>query len=170
MTQPEKISNMEPMHQLWEERKQQGGNIRLPQYRTGLDPEALAEAKRREEARALPDSLFQDDAEVQRLHAISEARATVADNFYSIRKWLEGAREHLMETIQATEQTTLWATLDDAANGQDDFPRTNKALADIQRAKELVAAIDHAHELVASSDPNQLRSHPGRRRGEGPPV
>ena len=156
--QPEKISNMERMHQQWEERKQHAGQIRLPhQYRNGPNPEAEAEGKRREKAKAIPDSQFDDDAEVQHLRTTSEARALAADNHYSIRKWLEAEREHLMETIRAAEEGLLWATLDDAAHQEADFPRTSKALADVQRAQELVKAIDRAHDLVASSDPNQLR-------------
>ncbi len=157
-TPPEKLSVMERLHQDIGARLEQGNTIRLKhQYRTGPDPEALAEAQRRQKAKAIPDSDFDGDPEVQQLRAISESRAKVADGFLEVRLWLDAQRDAQTEALRTAEDSLLWAMLDDAANGQDDFPRTSKALADIQRAKGPLSAIAQAFELVASGDPIQLQ-------------
>lgn len=146
----ENISNIERQWAADDERHRMGGTVLL-----GLAPRPVqsaaerAQAERLEAARALPDSLFLEDAQVQALHSTHEARLAVSANQTTIRRWLKAERELLTAQIDAAEKALAWAALTDGAQQDGSFALARAELAALASNKALVSVIDSALALLA---------------------
>ncbi|MCO5358421.1 hypothetical protein [Acidovorax kalamii] len=114
-----------------------------------LNAEELQQAARLEAARALPDSLFMEDAQVQTLRATYDARLLVSANQGSIKRWLMEERERLANQIAALEKSLAWAALADGAGKDATFALARAELAALESDKALVQTIDSALALLA---------------------
>lgn len=108
-----------------------------------------AQVERLAAARALPDSLFQEDAQVRALHATHAARLAVSANQTTIRRWLMTERERLTAQISAAEKALAWAALTDGAQQDGGFAQTRAELAALASDKALVSVIDSSLALLA---------------------
>ncbi len=146
----ENLSTLERRWQADEERQRLGGAISL-----GLAPRPVQSATERTQAerlaaaRALPDSLFQEDAQVQALHATHAARVAVSANQTTVRRWLKAERERLTAQIDAAEKALAWAALTDGAQQDGSFALARAELAALASDKALASVIDSALALLA---------------------
>lgn len=148
----EKLTPMELMQRKYAIPSQKSSFSLPPDMRrNGPDqsPEALERERVRAAIKALPDSEVAHDEALQELKAVADSRKAAADNAFSISKLLEAERDHLMGVIVYSKDSLIWAVLDDAVANDSDFPRANKLLDDVERAKRLITAINEAHALVA---------------------
>lgn len=145
----ENLSNLERRWKADEELRRLGGAISL-----GLTPRPVqsamerAQAERLEAARALPDALFLEDAEVKALHATHAARLTVSAKQTTIRCWLMAERQRLIEQIGAAEKALAWAALTDGAQQDGGFALARAELAALVSGKALLSGIDSALALL----------------------
>lgn len=146
----ENLSNLERRWKADEELRRLGGAISL-----GLTPRPAqsaaerAQAERLEAARALPDTLFLEDAQAQALHAAHAARLAVSANQTNIRRWLMAERERLTAQISAAEKALAWAALTDGAQQDGGFALARAELAALASDKALVSVIDSSLALLA---------------------
>ena len=146
----ETLSTLERHWAADEERRQLGGAIHI-----GLMPRPeksaaeSAQDARLEAARALPDSMFLEDAHAQVLQATYDARLSVSTNQSSIKRWLMEERERLTAQIQDVVQSLAWAALSDGAGKDATFAIARAELAAMESDKALVQAIDSALALLA---------------------
>ena len=132
-----------------EERRRVGASIGTPQARPVLSAEELQQAARLKAARALPDDLFLDDAQVQALRATYSARLSVSAHQGSIKRWLMAERERLTAQINAAGNSMAWAALSDGAGEDVSFALARAELAALASDKALVQTIDSALALLA---------------------
>ena len=146
----ETLSTLERHWAADEERRQLGGAIHI-----GLMPRPeksaaeSAQDARLEAARALPDDLFLDDAQVQALRATYSARLSVSAHQGSIKRWLMAERERLTAQINAAGNSMAWAALSDGAGEDVSFALARAELAALASDKALVQTIDSALALLA---------------------
>lgn len=145
----ETLSTLERRWAADEERRRVGASIGTPQVRPVLSAEELQQAARLEAARALPDSLFMEDAQVQILRASYDTRRLVSANQGSIKRWLMEERERLVNQIAALEKSLAWAALADGAGKDASFALACGELAALASDKALVQTIDSALALLA---------------------
>lgn len=145
----EALSNIERRWADDEERRRVGASIGTPQARPVLSAEELQQAARLKAARALPDDLFLDDAQVQALRATYSARLSVSAHQGSIKRWLMAERERLTAQINAAGNSMAWAALSDGAGEDVSFALARAELAALASDKALVQTIDSALALLA---------------------
>lgn len=146
----ETLSTLERLWAADEERLQMGGAVDIGlKPRTEKSAAEHAQAARQEAARALPDDMFQEDAQVQALRAIHDARRSVSANQSSIKCWLMAERERLTARVQGSGESLAWAALSDGARKDATFAMARTELAALESDKALVQAIDSALALLA---------------------
>lgn len=145
----ETISTLERLWAADEERRRVGASVGAPRVRPVPTADELKQAARLEAARALPDSMFLEDAHAQVLQATYDARLSVSTNQSSIKRWLMEERERLTAQIQDAVQSLAWAALSDGAGKDATFAIARAELAAMESGKALVQAIDSALALLA---------------------
>ena len=154
----ELLSNIERAHKADEERRALKGAIpMLVTPRPAPTPEQQKQAARSAAARALPDALFDDDAEVQRLRATYEARLAVSNGPVIARQWMPSAMQRLAEHVDAAQKSIAWDVLSDAVAKDDNFPQARAALAALEADKALLAAVRAAYALVNGGPCNTIQ-------------
>jgi hypothetical protein len=145
----ENISNIERQWAADEERRRLGACVPSAPPRPVQSAMERAQAERLEAARALPDALFQEDAQVQALHATHAARLAVSANQTTIHRWLMTERKRLTALIGAAEKALAWMSLTDGAQQDRGFAQTRAKLAALASDKALVSVIDSSLALLA---------------------
>ena len=136
----ETISTLERLWAADEERRRVGASVGAPRVRPVPTANELKQAARLEAARALPDSMFLEDAHAQVLQATYDARLSVSTNQSSIKRWLMEERERLTAQIQDAVQSLAWAALSDGAGKDATFAIARAELAAMESDKALVQA------------------------------
>ena len=121
--------------------------------RTQPHPEERAQAARLSAARALPDTLFDDDPEVQRLRAAASLKVHLIEKRVQVRDWLAEQQSRLDSFIEEAARAVPQAILEDAAGRDEGFTKTREALAALDFAKSVCAGINAAYAMVAQSNP-----------------
>lgn len=122
----------------------------VPAPRVALPPEQVEFAKRVD---ALPDSLFADDPEVQRLTgeaALKELRVkrlALGMPEGDRRRLLEGLRKEIAQT----ESELLHSALDDALEGDHGFHRTIVLARHIEHLRRVLTAAEMAMSILTKS-------------------
>lgn len=112
-------------------------------------------------ARALPDELFEADAEVQRLRAAHEARLTVVENCRVVASRLAAEHQRLAEKIDAAEKAAAWAALSDAAQQDGGFTGARACIAALVADRALLATLEKALSMVRGSHGQATLLHEG---------
>lgn len=115
--------------------------------------EELAEVARLNAVRALPDGLFDDEKEMQRLSAALRTKTTLIEKRTQVRDWLAGQQARLDIAIEDAERAVPQAILEDAVYQDEGFTKTREALAALEFAKSVRAYADAAYDVVAPSNP-----------------
>ena len=126
--------------------------------RTQPHPEERAQAARLSAARALPDTLFDDDPEVQRLRAAASLKVHLIEKRVQVRDWLVEQQSRLYSFIEEAARAVPQAILEDAAGQDEGFTKTRETLAALDFAKSVRAGIDAAYAMVAQSIRNAIRA------------
>lgn len=149
---PEVLSAMERRHQADAERQRLRGAVTLPfTPRPAPTPEQQQLAARSAAARALPDSMFDSDVEVQRLRATYESRRAVVDERSAIFRLLPVAMVDLSARVEEARENITWLALADAAAKDGNFTQARAALAALEADTALLAILCDADALVAGS-------------------
>ena len=133
-----------------DERYRQKGVINLGmQSRPKLTDTEIAEETRLSAARALPDELFSNDPEIQRLQANLHIKVAIAEKHAQIRHWLAEQRAQLGAAVDDAERVLMLAMLKDAAAQDASFTQAREAIAAYEQAKSMYAFSDEVHATVA---------------------
>ncbi len=118
----------------------------------GPCPEAAALARQRAQRLAeLPDSLFDQDPEVQRLRQELHIRTAVCKGRGTHLNWLEGQRQRLRDEIAQQQAVVTFATFADVVAQDNAFTRTAEAMATIERCRRLLEATAEAMSWLQDS-------------------
>ncbi len=148
MSDPEQnLSTRERLHLIDAERQRNRGVIRLPP-RHVPSAEERAHAARMSAARELPDSMFQHDAEVERLQAIHQGILPMTNDLHGLKRWLGHECQRLDDGIKVLERSMCLAVYADAAAKDGTFGRARAAVEVLEQEKALVAAVRVAHGRV----------------------
>ena len=124
-----------------EERQERLRQSRVIGGNTGPNLEALKKAAARQERlAALPEELFQDDPEVQRLRLELGIYMGALSNRAGCRGWLEAQRQRLVDAIAEQQAAMTLAVFADVVAQGEGFERTEAALATIERYRRLLEA------------------------------
>lgn len=138
-----------------EEHHRQKGVVACPSYvRPKPTAAEEAQARRLNAARALPDALFDDNHEVQRLRATLRAKTALIEKRIQVRDWLAAQMARLDGAIKDAESAMQDAILEDAQTRDAGFTQTRKAVAALEFAKAVRASVDDAYTIFAFSDPS----------------
>lgn len=147
----EKLSTIEQQWKADEERRKGPSIAGLTDHqrrRAAAEPQIRFEAA----ARALPDSLFADDEEIQRLTLEADAMQHRAENESRMRL-AGGGLDHVVASmqreLQQAQQAMKWAAADDAIDGAFDFPRSAAIAQRITDLRRRLEAATLARETFA---------------------
>lgn len=112
-----------------------------------------AETSRLNAARALPDEMFFDDPEVQRLRDDLGIKAALIEQRIPVKNWLSAQMARMDLAVKAAEHIIPQIILEDAAAQDDGFTRTREAIEALNFAKTVLAYADAAYDVVAPSNP-----------------
>ena len=125
---------------------------RIIEGNNGPCPEALEPGRQRAQRLAeLPDSLFDEDTEVQRLRQELHIRIAVCDGRGGHLSWLEKQRQHLRDEIAQQQAVVTLAAFADVVAQDDTFARAAEAMATIERCRQLLGATDEAMSWLQDS-------------------
>ena len=129
--------------------------IAAPVARQGLPAEQVEFAKR---VQALPDSLFADDEEVQRLTRDAEAKDLREQRI--ARGIPEGDRQSLLERLRAqiseAEREIVVSTIDDALEGDHGFRRSIVLARHLEHLQRVLNAAQSAMKVMAKPLPERI--------------
>lgn len=112
-----------------------------------------AEARCLNAARALPDALFDDDPEVQRLRDDLGIKTTLIERRTSVKNWLAAQMDRMDLAVRAAEGVIPETILEDAVAQDEGFTQTRKAIEALNFARMVQEYASAAYDVVAPSNP-----------------
>ena len=117
------------------------------------DQEETDQTARLNAARSLPDGLFADEPEVQRLSAALRTKSALIEKRGPVRDWLAARKSRIVATVDEAESAIPQAILEDALAQDESFSKTREALQTLEFSKAVCAYADAAYDAVAQSNP-----------------